>query len=150
MLYLFQDVIQQAGGQVNMETGEAWHIGANVPRYHPDWTHEREVEWASLCSALMRRDIIEQVGYFDERYNPYYMEDVDLCVAVRTLGYKVVYCPKSEVYHVGGISFKAMPNLITSETKRLTGDDSLDFNSLWARNRRLFVEKWKGKSIPDK
>lgn len=30
------------------------------------------------------------------------MEEIDLCWRLKNLNYKVVYCPESEVYHVGG------------------------------------------------
>jgi GT2 family glycosyltransferase len=30
------------------------------------------------------------------------MEEIDLCWRLKNMGYKVVYCPQSQVYHVGG------------------------------------------------
>jgi GT2 family glycosyltransferase len=30
------------------------------------------------------------------------MEEIDLCWRLKNMGYKVMYCPQSVVYHVGG------------------------------------------------
>ncbi|HET8828292.1 MAG TPA: glycosyltransferase family 2 protein, partial [Pelobium sp.] len=43
----------------------------------------------------------ERVNGLDENFFAH-MEEIDLCWRVKNLGYKVMYCAKSTVWHVGG------------------------------------------------
>ena len=60
-----------------------------------------EVGTVTGAFILMRREILESLGGFDESYF-FTMEDVDLCARVRDAGYHVVYDPVSSVVHLGG------------------------------------------------
>jgi GT2 family glycosyltransferase len=64
------------------------------------YNSEREIFSACAGAALYRRDIFEEIGYFDENFFAY-MEDVDISYRSRIYGYKCVYCPDALVYHVG-------------------------------------------------
>jgi len=59
-----------------------------------------EVFSARGACMIVRRRIIKDVGLFD---GDFFMgfEDVDLCWRIRLKGYKVMYVPKSVVYHKG-------------------------------------------------
>jgi tetratricopeptide (TPR) repeat protein len=48
---------------------------------------------------LVRRDVFEQVGRFDEGFKNGF-EDVDLCLKIRERGWRIVYRPDSVVYHL--------------------------------------------------
>jgi cellulose synthase/poly-beta-1,6-N-acetylglucosamine synthase-like glycosyltransferase len=52
---------------------------------------------------LVRRDIFEKVDGFDEAYLNG-SEDMDLCFKVRELGFSILYCPESVVYHYESIT----------------------------------------------
>ena len=56
---------------------------------------------------VVRRDVIEQVGYFDERFFLYF-EEVDLCRRIKAAGYEIWFWPDVVVTHVGGASTKLM------------------------------------------
>jgi len=58
-----------------------------------------EVFGACACSALYRREMLEQIGLFDEDFFAYY-EDVDIAWRARLFGWKCLYVPTSLVYHV--------------------------------------------------
>ncbi len=60
-------------------------------------------ETFSACGAamLVRRDLFEQTGGFDERYFCYF-EDVDLGFRLRLLGWRTLQSPDAVVAHVGG------------------------------------------------
>lgn len=62
-----------------------------------------ERDWITGAFALMRREVVEQVGYFDEDYFMY-TEEVDLCYRVKNAGWEVWYLPKWSITHLGGAS----------------------------------------------
>lgn len=59
------------------------------------------VFWASGACMLVRADYFHQLGGFDGDFFAH-MEEIDLCWRAKNAGYKVVYCPQSTVYHLGG------------------------------------------------
>lgn len=63
----------------------------------------REVAWVSGACMAIRRADLEAVGLFDERYFMY-TEDVDLCLAVRARGRRVLYVAQAEIIHHRGRS----------------------------------------------
>lgn len=60
--------------------------------------HEKYITFASGCFMLLSKEMIKDVGYLNEDYFMYY-EDVDYCKKVLNKGYKILYCPKSIIYH---------------------------------------------------
>ncbi len=56
------------------------------------------VDWLSGACMLARRDALEQVDGFDERYFLYW-EDADLCRRLRVAGYEVRYLPGATAIH---------------------------------------------------
>lgn len=70
----------------------------------PKAYHERcPIEWVSGACMLVRRDLLERLGGWDERFFMY-CEDVDLCKRSWGLGYKVVFEPGAVAVHAGGRS----------------------------------------------
>ena len=60
-----------------------------------------EVAWASGTALFIRSEIYRQLNGFDNSFFAH-MEEIDLCWRIRRLGYKVMACPQSVVWHVGG------------------------------------------------
>ncbi|MDG7041730.1 MAG: glycosyltransferase family 2 protein [Nitrososphaerota archaeon] len=52
----------------------------------------------SVCSAILRRNVLEEVGFFDEDFFMY-LDDTDLGLRMWLAGFKVLCNPKSIVYH---------------------------------------------------
>ena len=73
-----------------------------------DWAVPIGVDWVSGSCMLVRRDVFEELGGFDEAYFMY-GEDVDLCWRAHRAGYGVAYVPAASVTHVGGISTRRTP-----------------------------------------
>lgn len=72
---------------------------------------EQEVDQIRGAFMLMRREVIEKVGY---AFNPSYFilyEDVDICKTMRKLGYKVVYNPMISCMDHLGRSFFTQPRI---------------------------------------
>jgi GT2 family glycosyltransferase len=60
-----------------------------------------EVFWASGAALFIKKKCWDESGGFDERFFAH-MEEIDLCWRLKNMGYKVMYCAESEVFHVGG------------------------------------------------
>lgn len=84
-----------------------------------DWDHStpRDVDWVSGSALMIRRDVLIQLGGFDEGYFMY-CEDVDLCYRVHQLGYRVAYYPGAVIYHIIGRSSDLVPTRMTYEFHR--------------------------------
>jgi hypothetical protein len=61
------------------------------------------VDWLSGACMLARRDALEKVNGFDERYFLYW-EDADLCRRLRAVGYNIRYVPGAKAIHRVGQS----------------------------------------------
>lgn len=61
----------------------------------------KEIFWASGAALFVKRSCWEAVGGLDPDFFAH-MEEIDVCWRLKNQGYKIVYCPASEVYHVGG------------------------------------------------
>jgi len=64
-----------------------------------DETHE--VGGVAGSCMLIRREVIDQLGYLDERFFAY-QEDADYCLQARRAGWKVFYFPAAQIIHYGG------------------------------------------------
>ena len=61
----------------------------------------REIFWASGACLFIRSKNYFEAGGLDEDFFAH-MEEIDLCWRMKNMGYKVMYCPHSRVYHIGG------------------------------------------------
>jgi len=62
-----------------------------------------EVDWVSGACLMIRRTVIDQVGFLDENYFMYW-EDADLCYRAKNAGWKVFCIPEALVIHYEGKS----------------------------------------------
>jgi GT2 family glycosyltransferase len=60
-----------------------------------------EIFWASGACLFIRSTVYRNAGGFDADYFAH-MEEIDLCWRLKNQGFRIVYCPKSIVYHWGG------------------------------------------------
>jgi len=126
---LFADgVLQEAGGIV-WQDASGWNFGRGQDPMAPEFNYTRETDYISGACVLLERSLWKQLGGFDERFCPAYYEDTDLAFAIRELGLKVIYEPKSVVVHFEGVS---------------NGTDlNNGIKQHQVKNRRIFLEKWK-------
>jgi GT2 family glycosyltransferase len=54
---------------------------------------------------MIRRDLLEKIGYFDEAYKILY-NDVDLCKRIWESGEKIYFLSTAEIIHLGSQSTK--------------------------------------------
>lgn len=60
----------------------------------------RDIFWATGAAIVMRRSVLDEIGFLDERF-VMHMEEIDLCWRMQRAGYRIRAVPSSEVYHVG-------------------------------------------------
>jgi len=75
------------------------------------------VDWLSGACLLVRREALDAVGRFDERYFMYF-EDTDLCRRLWAAGWEVRFWPGAEVLHVGGASARGHAARLAVEVQR--------------------------------
>jgi N-acetylglucosaminyl-diphospho-decaprenol L-rhamnosyltransferase len=111
----------------SLRTGLGHAVFANVwqdnpwtKRYRQDGDHtvRRDAGWLSGACVLVRRDVFEQLGGFDESFFMYF-EDVDLGWRIGRLGLRNVYEPSAVATHVGGTATQG-----SSERMRLAHHQS--------------------------
>jgi N-acetylglucosaminyl-diphospho-decaprenol L-rhamnosyltransferase len=68
-----------------------------------DETQTVEVDWVQGTALLVRREAIEQVGSFDERFFMY-SEEIDWQRRLKAAGWRIVHLPDAQVIHYGGKS----------------------------------------------
>ena len=64
-----------------------------------DFTHEAQA--VSGSCMLIRREVVEQIGYQDEDFFAY-QEDTDFCRRARLAGWKIYYNPAAQIIHFAG------------------------------------------------
>ena len=70
---------------------------------HPRPTVSRPVDWLAGAAMMIRREVLEDVGLFDETFFLYF-EETDLCRRAKLRGWPTWYVVESQVAHVGHAS----------------------------------------------
>ena len=107
---------------------------------HLDVKEINEVSGVSGSCMLVDQELINDIGYFDERFFAY-QEDSDYCLRAINSGWKVYYNPNSMVIHKGGhggsnsVPFRAIfewhRSYILYYFKHFSKDYGIVFNSLY-------------------
>lgn len=85
------------GGTVNMWTGETKHIEAIEQCSNRAIKYE-VIDYVSGCCMLIRKNVFDAIGFFDERYFLYF-EDVDFCLRAKQAGLGIDIVPSCVVTH---------------------------------------------------
>ncbi len=89
------------------------------------------------CCFVCRTDLIKKIGGFDERFSPYYWEDLDLALTAIEKGYDLVYAPNCKVYHqqsstINKTQTRAKVRLISNRNKFILAWKHLDSPARWS------------------
>ncbi|MBA4387921.1 MAG: hypothetical protein C0404_08060 [Verrucomicrobia bacterium] len=120
--------IQFAGGAVS-KSGRVQFIGRGESNGDPRFNKRCEVQWFASACLMVRKAVLDDVGGFDEAFNPVQFEDTDLCYRVRSRGYRIVYEPSAEMYHF--------------ESTTTAGTEAVPNAALVIRHGLLFKERWR-------
>jgi GT2 family glycosyltransferase/tetratricopeptide (TPR) repeat protein len=110
-------------------------------RRNTDYTGQAlEVQRLTGFCLLVRREVLEQIGGFDERFGVGFFEDDDLCVQAREAGYKLLVGLNVFIHHFGSRTFTSL---------------GIDAQKQLKQNFEQFKEKWgeeraKKYRIPDR
>jgi len=96
-------IINYAGGSFE-KFGYSRHIGAYL-KDQEILNVQRETFFGCGASLLIKKKLYNEIGLFDDIYFAY-CEDIDLCWRAWISGYKVIYAPKSVIYHKIGQTTK--------------------------------------------
>lgn len=101
-------IIWYAGGRLSRIIRKPTSIGLNqkdIGQY--DMT--QKCNFANGCCMLLTKEIIEQVGFLDERFFLYY-EDTEYSMRAEKKQFEIWYCGKAVVYHKVNGSTKGNEN----------------------------------------
>jgi GT2 family glycosyltransferase len=122
------DVIQHAGGIITFPQATADHHGYRQ-RDNGQWEQERQVDYVTGAALALQRDVLDEVGFFDEGFYPAYYEEADYCFRARQAGYEVHYAPQAVATH---------------HEHAALGEESYHYLRYFHRNRLRFVLKHRG------
>jgi GT2 family glycosyltransferase len=121
---LYPDNTIQHAGIVFDENKWPHHIYKRENKDEPYVNKKRRFQCLTAACLLVRSSVFKAVNGFDEAYVNG-MEDTDFCFKVGELGFGILYCPESVIYHYGSISI---------------GRHSRD-----KKNKELFLKRWRQK-----
>lgn len=106
----------------------------NTPEQSADIANDSDSQkWFSVerlvgFCFLIKRELVDRIGFLDEQYTPGHFEDDDYCYRARLSGYRLLIAGDTFVYHQGSASFNK--------------EDELKIKSLINENYNKFVQKW--------
>jgi len=59
----------------------------------------KEVDHVTGCCLMVKNEVVDKIGILDQNFVPYYCEDTDFCLRAKKKGYKIMYVPKSKLWH---------------------------------------------------
>lgn len=93
-----------------------------------DIWYRTDIAYLGTGGLVMKKELFETIGGFDEAYDPTCFEDTDLSLQIRDAGYELAYCPYIGIMH--------LPHQTTKSGSRKHA-------KLMKRNEEYFVAKWK-------
>lgn len=106
-LYYPNDIIQHAGVIIGLG-GIAGHAHRNLPRKAAGYYARAQViqNYSAVTGAclVLRRSVYDEVGGLNEMDLPIAYNDVDLCLRIQEKGYRILWTPYAELYHLESAS----------------------------------------------
>lgn len=95
-------VIWYAGGKIDWKNILGEHIGVDEVD-KGQFNKPKEIEFATGACMIIKKEVFEKIGFFDEKYF-LYLEDMDFCVRAKKAGFKIIYEPEAVIWHKNAAS----------------------------------------------
>jgi GT2 family glycosyltransferase len=95
-------VFWYAGGFIDWDNVHSVHRGVDEVD-HGQYDTAEKVTFATGCCMMLKKEVFEKVGFFDERYFLYF-EDADMNVRVSKHGYSTIFVPSATLFHMNASS----------------------------------------------
>jgi N-acetylglucosaminyl-diphospho-decaprenol L-rhamnosyltransferase len=106
------NIVVEAIDKIRYALDRRWHhLVANF--YNQRYSQIQEVGWLTGACLMMRRDVFDRIGGFDEHFFMYF-EDKDICKRVSDIGFKVVYYPHTSLIHLLGGSSQSVKKSVNT------------------------------------
>jgi GT2 family glycosyltransferase len=126
----------QEGGGVVWGNGQPENFGRNQYPRLPQFEFVRDVDYVSGASFMVAKTYWHKLGGFDVDYSPAYYEDTDFCIKSISKGFRVIYQPKSCIYHAeGGTNGTNTRSGVKIYQKKNEGKFKLKWGKWLAKNR---------------
>jgi GT2 family glycosyltransferase len=99
-------IVASAGIAYSMSSGRMTHGGFGDSAEDACEGPARDAAAVSGCVMLIRRELFDRAGVFDERYF-YSFEDIEFCLRARRAGFRSLLVPSAIAYHEGHRSIGA-------------------------------------------
>ncbi|WP_321422000.1 glycosyltransferase family 2 protein [uncultured Methanobacterium sp.] len=96
------EMIQAAGGKINWNLGNITTFGG-LDKGQFEEIIERDYVYGT--SLILKKEVIDKVSLMDPSFF-FGVEEYDYCTKTKKAGFKIIYVPKSLVWHKGGASSK--------------------------------------------
>lgn len=90
-------IIWYAGGHIDWNNVMGIHEGVDEVD-HGQFDQPHEIEFATGCCMLIKKEVIQKIGLFNSKYY-LYLEDADFSVRARKAGFKIWYEPTAYLWH---------------------------------------------------
>jgi hypothetical protein len=99
--FRFPSIASEFEGAIRFGPISRWLKARAVPVPIPEAT--TRVDWLAGASLMMRAEVLEEIGLFDEGFFLYF-EETDLCNRAKNAGYLTDFVRESSVTHIGSVS----------------------------------------------
>jgi hypothetical protein len=98
-----------------------------------DFNETREVDQPMGSALMIKKDVLDKVGLFDENIFIWF-DEVDLCYRIKKAGFKIYFTPEAQIKHYLSQSFKQWTSIPQIFKGAVT----------WRKSRNYFFKKHKG------
>ncbi|MDB5468020.1 MAG: hypothetical protein JWQ46_2782 [Phenylobacterium sp.] len=95
---LLDGALQEAGSII-WNDGSCVGYGRGEDPWAAEFEFRRDVDYCSGAFLMVRRELFERLGRFDDAFAPAYYEETDLCMRIREAGFRVGYEPRVHISH---------------------------------------------------
>jgi O-antigen biosynthesis protein len=135
LLFPFAPYAIEHAGIAISPSGAVGYLGRGAERDDPNFNERRELQGAASACIMVRRSVLDEIGGFDEIFNPVQFEDLDLEYRAREQGYRLMYEPSVEMYHFENVT---TDNSVRINFKYQTIKNGLEFKKRW---RHMFEQE---------